>query len=280
MKQIFLIIALTALTVIGANAQDLMVKRNGSELNVKVIEVSETEVKYKLSGDDSGPTRSISTSELVRIVYENKSVDTFGGVNTPAPTTVYPGDNRNSRDSQPRIPDAYYNNGGYDGDPDYRKGYAGIGLGLSSLLEEYNNVDGSGLQFNVNFGYLFKQHIGITASFMLTSHKIPNADYKANIGLRGGFVGPLISFQNSSMKVEYDIRPTLGLVSWKLNAESASVKGDDMAVALGVGGSVRFNVSNLISLTGNLDTYLHNKFDDNTDSLSSIGVTVGINFRF
>jgi hypothetical protein len=231
MRKVFFIIALMALTVTGAKAQDLMTKRDGSELNVKVTEIGENEVKYRLSGDDSGPVRSISKSELFRIKYANGSTDVF-----------------DQSDSKKKVKRN-------DGDSDYRKGYAGLGIGVSSLMKNYDDLK-TGFQFNVNAGYLFKEHIGITASFLLTSYKIKDSD-GAKTGLRGGLVGPLISFKNYSGKIEYDIRPTVGLVSGKISGDNASLSTDKMTFALGVGGSMRFNVSDFISLSVNLDTYYH-----------------------
>jgi hypothetical protein len=259
MKKVFFIIVLMTLTVTGAMAQDLITKRNGSELNVKVIEVGENEVKYRSSGDDSGPLRIISKSEIFRIKYANGSTDVF---NQSQPTPI----------QDPPVV--------VRGTLDYRKGYAGIGLGAAILLEDYDYIDGTGLQFNINFGYLFSAHVGITGSFMLTSY---NANNDVKTGLRGGLVGPLISFSNDARKVEYDIRPTLGIVSGKVNYKNESLSSDNMALLVGVGGSVRWNVSQLISLTGNLDTYYHGELkaeDLLFESLSSIGVSVGVNFRF
>jgi hypothetical protein len=159
----------------------------------------------------------------------------------------------------------------------YRKGYAGVSVGPSLLLAEYSDINETGLQFNANFGYLFKKNIGVTASFLLTSYGAEDEDI--SVGLRGGLVGPVISFQNSSLKVEYDIRPTVGIASGKISGNNASLKTDKMTFMLGVGGSVRWNVADFISLTGNLDTYFHGEFDI-VESLASIGMTVGVNFRF
>ncbi|MDR1339039.1 MAG: hypothetical protein LBK58_03165 [Prevotellaceae bacterium] len=236
-----------------------MTKRNGNEVNVKVISVADGEVTYRLSGDDSGPLRSISTSELFRIKKADGTVIVFDSTrpDTPPPPTP------------PITP--------------YHKGYVGLGLGTAVLLPEYTDIKSNGLQFNVNAGYLFKKHIGITASFLLTSYKMTSYT-DAKVGLRGGFAGPLIAFQNSSQKVEYDIRPTVGFVSGKLSGENISLKTENITFALGVGGSVRFNVSDFISLTSNLDMYFHGDFDESTvltlKSLSSVGVSIGVNFRF
>ncbi|MDR1169831.1 MAG: hypothetical protein LBK97_03250 [Prevotellaceae bacterium] len=162
-----------------------------------------------------------------------------------------------------------------------KKGYIGLGVGLSTLLAEYTDIESNGLQFNVNAGYLIGNNVGITASFLFTSY---TTDYDAKTGLTGGFIGPLISFSNSLQKVEYDIRPTIGFVSGKIKGSNVSFKTENMALAVGVGGSIRWNVSNLISLTGNLDTYFHGEFKESDvftlEPLSSVGISAGINFRF
>lgn len=69
---------------IGMSAQDVIVKKDGSTIMSKVIEVGTSEVKYKKWTNQSGPTYVIAIGDLLAINYENGDKDTFDAVdNTP-----------------------------------------------------------------------------------------------------------------------------------------------------------------------------------------------------
>jgi hypothetical protein len=226
------------------------------------------------------------------ILYENGTKDVFGVDSAPAqpqnpPQTQAPG--------QPpfQTPVATQQTGGYGNQgtvpvqryrpqSNYRKGYVGLGFGTALLLKEYSDVEESGTHFNVNAGYLFGRHIGITASFLLTSYDASNSD-DVTVGLRGGLAGPLITFGPASQIVEIDLRPTIGVVSGKVSGKSLSLKTGS-TFALGFGSSVRWNVAEFVSISGNVDALFHGEFEDTDtftmESLASVGVTFGVNFRF
>lgn len=70
-KLLFTCLAL--FVVIACQAQDILTKRNGDELQVKVQEITLTEVKYKRFDNLEGPVISILKSEVFMIKYENGS---------------------------------------------------------------------------------------------------------------------------------------------------------------------------------------------------------------
>jgi len=53
------------------DAQDVLFKKNGEELKVKVLEILQTEVKYKNFDNPDGPVYTISKSDVARIKYAN-----------------------------------------------------------------------------------------------------------------------------------------------------------------------------------------------------------------
>lgn len=57
--------------------QDIIVKRNGVEINSKIIEITSETVKYKEFDFQNGPIRNISISEVFMIIYENGQRETF-----------------------------------------------------------------------------------------------------------------------------------------------------------------------------------------------------------
>lgn len=71
-------------------AQDVIVKKDGSTILSKVLEVNPSNVKYKKSSNLNGPTYSIDISDLLSINYENGDKDCF------ATTTLPDGSNKTS----------------------------------------------------------------------------------------------------------------------------------------------------------------------------------------
>ena len=80
MKKILFFLLLLAAT--STQAQDVIVKRDGSTILSKVIEITTTEVKYKRFSNQNGPTYTISKAELQAINYENGEKETFDGAQT------------------------------------------------------------------------------------------------------------------------------------------------------------------------------------------------------
>lgn len=60
-----------------ASAQDVLFKRNGDELQVKIIKVSTTEVEYKKWSNQDGPSYIIPKSDVFIIKYHNGDKDVF-----------------------------------------------------------------------------------------------------------------------------------------------------------------------------------------------------------
>lgn len=58
-------------------AQDVIVKKDGTTILSKVLEVNETNLRYKKFKNPQGPTYSISLSEIMSVNYENGEKDTF-----------------------------------------------------------------------------------------------------------------------------------------------------------------------------------------------------------
>jgi len=74
MKKLFILLSFVSLNV---SAQDVIVKKDGSTILSKVLEVNVTDVKYKKFSNKKGPTYTISKSEIMSINYENGEKDEF-----------------------------------------------------------------------------------------------------------------------------------------------------------------------------------------------------------
>ena len=58
-------------------SQDVITKKNGDDINAKVIEVNQTDIKYKKQSSLTGPTYTIDKNEILMIKYADGSKDIF-----------------------------------------------------------------------------------------------------------------------------------------------------------------------------------------------------------
>lgn len=61
----------------SAYAQDLITKKNGEDIKAKILEIGQSEIKYKKFENLSGPIYSISISDILIIRYENGTNEVF-----------------------------------------------------------------------------------------------------------------------------------------------------------------------------------------------------------
>lgn len=87
-----------------AQAQDMLTKRNGEELLVKVLEISPNEVKYRRADNPDGPLISVWRTDMFMIRYANGTKDVFGpdGSIRPATATT-PGATSTSATAAPTV---------------------------------------------------------------------------------------------------------------------------------------------------------------------------------
>jgi len=71
MKKLFIQIVFCLISVYGAQAQDIIVKKNGTEIKGKVTEVGIDKVTYKISTDTNSANFVIRKSELKQIEFGN-----------------------------------------------------------------------------------------------------------------------------------------------------------------------------------------------------------------
>lgn len=68
-------------------AQDIIITNDAKKIDAKVLEISETEIKYKEADDLEGPTYILGISKVLSIVLSSGKVKTFG---TPQPEPAQP----------------------------------------------------------------------------------------------------------------------------------------------------------------------------------------------
>ena len=71
-----MIIALCVISM-NTNAQDIITKKDGTDISAKVTELTISEVKYKKYNNLSGPIYTILKSDVLTIKYENGTRDVF-----------------------------------------------------------------------------------------------------------------------------------------------------------------------------------------------------------
>lgn len=82
MKRVFIWVTLLVTMIVLSNAQDVIVKRDGSTIISKVLEVNTGDIKYKKFSNQGGPTYTIDKAEVMAINYENGEKDVFNVANT------------------------------------------------------------------------------------------------------------------------------------------------------------------------------------------------------
>ena len=89
MRFLLLLVALT-LFAGAARAQDMLTKRNGDELAVKVLEITPTEVKYRRTDNPDGPLISVWRADVFMIRYANGTREVMSPTNAPVTAPVRP----------------------------------------------------------------------------------------------------------------------------------------------------------------------------------------------
>lgn len=77
-SKILLILVALLLAGPALSAQDLLVRNNGEEMEVKVLEVSRDYVKYRKLSNLNGPVFTVSVADIFMIKYEDGTKTVFG----------------------------------------------------------------------------------------------------------------------------------------------------------------------------------------------------------
>ena len=83
---------LVAYSTLYVSAQDIIITRDEKKIDAKVLEISETEVKYKEADDLEGPTFVLGIQKIASIVLSSGKVKVFGNnpENTVQPVAQVP----------------------------------------------------------------------------------------------------------------------------------------------------------------------------------------------
>ena len=73
----FFMVLAVCLSPLFASAQDVITLKSGDEIQAKVTEVGQTEVKYKRFDNPDGPTYTVNKSDIFMVKYQNGQKDVF-----------------------------------------------------------------------------------------------------------------------------------------------------------------------------------------------------------
>ena len=88
MKHFITFEALAFVAMSTIQAQDVITTKDGSDIQAKILEVTQTELKYKKFSNPDGPTFTISKSDVLIVRYENGEKEVFKDV--PQSSTYRP----------------------------------------------------------------------------------------------------------------------------------------------------------------------------------------------
>lgn len=75
-KSIFTLLALISISI-TAFSQDVITKKSGEDIQAKILEINQIDVKYKKFDNQNGPTFTLLKSDILIIRYENGTKDIF-----------------------------------------------------------------------------------------------------------------------------------------------------------------------------------------------------------
>lgn len=244
-----------------AFCQDIITLKNGDEIETKVTEISEHQIKYKEFDNLDGPVYAVSKSKIFMIKYKNGKKDVFSNYTKEG--------NKQSAD--------------YTG---VKKGFiavtAGFAMPTGDLSSEIKAE--TGLNINAKFGYFIDPKFGICASFMRTGLSVEENDI-ANIDIYYNCltVGGLTTFH--SEKINFDLKGEVGYMysltetTFKENylGSSEKTEKDDDGACFILGAGLRYEITPMISIMGNIDYVT--ALSKDIDGTNAIHITAGVAFR-
>ena len=84
MKRILIVLSALLVCAATASAQDMITKKNGEDIKAKVLEIDNSNVKYKLFDEPNGVTYTMPKSQILMIRYESGRNEVFNTASTPS----------------------------------------------------------------------------------------------------------------------------------------------------------------------------------------------------
>ena len=81
MKRVIFLLLLALLPSLSISAQDIITKKDGTDIAARILEVNIDDIKYKRFSNLEGPTYTIAKSDVLIVRYENGENEVFNDVN-------------------------------------------------------------------------------------------------------------------------------------------------------------------------------------------------------
>lgn len=258
-------------------AQDFIVLKNGDEIKSKVLEITQTELRYKKFDNIDGPTFTISKIDVFMIRYANGSKDVINSIAQTNSNSQYQNQKQGVVNS-----DSHQNV--------QRAGYYAITIGMAIPSGDLSSFYKKGININLGkFGYLLTPNFGISGSWIGSS--FTNKSDNSGVFSYGCFgIGALTTIP--SQRLNIDFKGQLGYLygtekyksyttTYYYGGRTSTSSSDETANYKGVcfilGSDLRLSLSNRISLIGGVD-YVIGKI--NNVKISSINISAGIALKF
>jgi hypothetical protein len=115
-KNIALMLCITLFCGLGY-AQDIIITKNARKIEVKVLEINNSDVKYKNFDNQDGPIYTILKSAISSILYANGTVEIFPETQTTNSASNYNSSSNSTNNSTNNVANNGANNSVNDGTP-------------------------------------------------------------------------------------------------------------------------------------------------------------------
>jgi hypothetical protein len=253
-----------------AYSQDIIIKRNGSQIKGKVVEVGTTEIKYKLPDNLDGPLYAVDKNSISKIIYENGRVENL--VNDIKDPENYAGQLKRAIKFDFLGPLIGYSQFSYEQNKGVGKSYelslGIIGLGKSSQLGYYDstmhNVKRKQFGLFASAGYKFNKWPDFLFGRTRFSHIMQGA-YAKPVFYLGNYSENQIVYKGSNYNYVAE-RQNITFAALQIEFGKQWVFGDKFLMDIYWGLGYGFD---------NKNKQNNNYYEDNTSAFNYVNARIG-----
>lgn len=239
------ILILSFLMIKGSVAQDLIVLKDGNEINSKVLEVNISDIKYKKTDNLDGPMYLVLKSEVFMIKYKNGTKDIINSLKVSDQPIK---SSQEIFSSEILTKDGTFEIGG--------------NFDFSSQSSKYSTFNA--IDFNPFFGIMFSKgfELGISSNFANYAYSGKQSTTQFNL-----YLAPTFNFYKGKTIPFIEILIGVNSISQQISRSG-----------LGIGGSagVKVQVGNNVALINSIK-YLNQSYGESSN-LSNVSLSTGIRF--
>lgn len=267
-----------------AYSQDKIYKKNGDVVLAKIVEIGETEIKYKIFSDQEGPLYSVDKDRLMRVIYQSGREEVFQ--HSLKDPSLYADQARNAIKLNFIAPLLGYTQFNFERNikpgRSYELSLGLIGLGKRQEIADYSITTGGVTTSEKYYRDAAGAFIGAGYKFVKLPNFIRNGDKYSHI-LQGAYAKPELIFgsynQNKYPEYLYDgmtyaeENETVVMGAFIINLGKQWVFGDFFILDLYAGMGYAFDNQHDENF---LDSYDGNHFGLSVAGESGVGFTGGL----